>query len=320
MRAEHGGRARVLATERVTVGGIRGFFARQHYEATIEVDDEEWTGVPLLPAENDAEPSAPAVPPVPAAPGRGAHALIDLPARVGLAALLDDADGAEAALQREDAPRGPGASHPPVPHPPVPPTAVPPTPVSTQAPDFAAIMDDLTFTTAPAGQAPVPAPPVVPAVARGAGDLVVVAGLGEAALRVARSMADAVGAGDVVLAGTLATGSGVADRRTALAVRAQGVERGEPVVVAFGVTAGIGIARSAITTLTRIDPDQLWLAVDAGRKPDDTARWVTAIASATPVYALAVEGSTATATPATINELAIPVGWLDSAPSKTPRL
>jgi len=307
VRAEHGARARVLATERVTVGGIRGFFARQHYEATIEVDDEEWTAVPLLPPDAPAAPEAPG----PSAPGRGAHALIDLPARIGLAALLDEADGAEEALHRTDA--TPAAKR-----------AAAATPVSTQEPDFAAIMDDLTFTTAPAGRVPAPTPPAIPVVARGAGDLVVVAGIGEAALRVARSMADAVGVRDVVLAGTLiggaGAGAGVSDRRGALTVRAQGVQRGEAVIVAFGIAAGVGIARSAITTLTRIEADQLWLAVDAGRKPDDTARWVTAIAAAAAVHALAVENSTATATPATVNELGIPVGWVDAAPSKTPRL
>lgn len=278
--AEHGPNARVIAAEKVTVGGIRGFFARHHYEATVEVDDVV-----------DGERAA------------GGHVMFDLPSRVGLAALLETADGEEAAFH--------GA------------TAVPT--LSTQAPDFAALMDNLVFNTAPGPGAHTKSPtaaPVVPAVAGAAGDLVVIVGMADAALAAARSMASMVGSSDVRLAGSLtAPGSdSVVDRRTATAARAKGVRGEQAVYVAFGITAGVGISRAAVTSLTRIDADQLWLAVDAGRKLDDTARWVTAIAAATPVHALAVTGVGATATPATVNELGISIGWVDGAPAASTRL
>lgn len=280
MLAEHGPNARVIAAEKVTVGGIRGFFARHHYEATVEVDDDGHDGR-----------------------ASGGHVLFDLPSRVGLAALLESADGEEAAFHAA--------------------TAAPT--LSTQAPDFAALMDNLVFNTAPGPEARTKtptAPPVVPALAGAAGDLVVVVGMADAALAVARSMASLAGSSDVRLAGALsAPGSeSVADRRTATAARAEGVRGEQCVYVAFGIVAGVGISRAAVTTLTRIDADQLWLAVDAGRKLDDTARWVTAIAAATPVHALAVSGAGATATPATVNELGVPVGWVDGAPAVSTRL
>jgi hypothetical protein len=71
--AEHGANVTIIAAERVTVGGIHGFFARQHYEITVEVTE---------PAERK----------------RSAHSGLDISARLGIAALLDDADEAESRL------------------------------------------------------------------------------------------------------------------------------------------------------------------------------------------------------------------------------
>lgn len=68
---EHGTQARIVAAEKVTVGGIRGIFAREHYEVTVEV---------------------------PARTRRGAHVL-DPSRRAGIAALLADADNAEVQLR-----------------------------------------------------------------------------------------------------------------------------------------------------------------------------------------------------------------------------
>ncbi|GMA27824.1 hypothetical protein [Arenivirga flava] len=66
--------------------------------------------------------------------------------------------------------------------------------------------------------------------------------------------------------------------------------------------------------------DQVWVVVDPGRKPEDTARWVGAVAAALPVDALALVGLTGTASPATVNELRIPVGWIETAPATAPTL
>ncbi|MET0955431.1 MAG: hypothetical protein ABWY68_05730, partial [Cryobacterium sp.] len=78
--AEHGDAARIVAAEQVTVGGIRGFFAKRHVEVTVEVPVTELRQVP---GERR----------------RAAHRRDELSTRLGIAALLDEADEAEALLQ-----------------------------------------------------------------------------------------------------------------------------------------------------------------------------------------------------------------------------
>src|SRR4051812_31946516 len=178
--ADYGPAARIVAAEKVTVGGIRGYLARHHYEVTVEVPDQSaWNIVEDTAMERAAEPGR-----------RGAHAL-DEPRRAGIAALLAEAEALEARLHG----RPPELN------------------VSTSSGGFAELMDDLTFNT---GQTPVAAPAAVPgtgtpaplppapagpeaagadpapAPLAGAGDLVVVAGLGVDPLHVARSMAAVV--------------------------------------------------------------------------------------------------------------------------------
>jgi hypothetical protein len=106
------------------------------------------------------------------------------------------------------------------------------------------------------------------------------------------------------------------DRRSALLARADGVERGTVVFCAFGVEPGA----DPVHSLAAIDPDQVWVVVDAGRKPEDTQRWVDRITAVVDVAALAVVGAASTATPHTVNTLGIPVGWVDGAPAAAARL
>lgn len=301
--AEYGPAARIVAAEKVTVGGIRGYLARHHYEVTVEIPDR--------PAGAGAAPGAPA-----RTPGRGAHAL-DEPRRAGIAALLAEAEALEARLHG----RPPELS------------------VSTSSGGFVELMDDLTFNTgptpvtAPAGPRPAPAggpaaPEQAPVPLAGPGDLVVVAGLGEDPLHVARSMAGAVRGtaragedGAVLLAPDVKAGGALAgivrrpvqDRKSALAARARGVERGHSVFVAFGLGRGGAELESLLAVLAGLGADQLWAAVDAGRKPGDTARWVRQLREAVPVDAVAVEGAAYTATPETVLELGLPIGWTDGA-------
>ncbi|MCU1637293.1 MAG: hypothetical protein JWQ68_2532 [Cryobacterium sp.] len=297
---EHGADARIVSAEKVTVGGIRGFFARQHYEVTV-------------------------------APGvrrpRGAHARLDVPSRAGIAALLDDADEAESRLH----------------------LAAPPPGVSTRSKDFAALMDDLTFNTAGGGTeletsrmprsahgGAVPAAPQLgsatpsaPQLLSGAGDLIVVAGLREDPLGVAHSLA-AVHGGDVRAIGALITRDGDAawNRRFALETRARGVQLGNPQFIAFGIGIGIGIGARGVQgsssapeqCLAALGADQLWLAVDVGRKPSDTALWVRPIVESSRVHALAVVGQSATATPDTALDLGVPIGWTDASAVEVPLL
>lgn len=277
--AEHGARARIISAEKVRVGGVWGFFAREHYEVTVEVPERI---------------------------RRGAHVLLDMPARAGIAALLDDAESAEADIQGAD----PSLS------------------VSTGSDSFAELMDDLTFNTAPAalsGAARAAGAPGAPAAApqevrptgrgpvSGSGDLVVVLGLGDDALTVARSMAARAGNAVVRTAGSLVIDGveRVQDRQSAMAARASGVATGQATFVAFGLERADRDAAGCSAVLQRIGADQLWLAVNAGRKPDDTARWVDAVKAAMPVEALAVLGCDSTSSPSTVTELGLPAGWVD---------
>jgi len=278
--AEHGPRARIVAAEKVTVGGIRGLFSRQYFEVTVELQ-------PDVPTEDTR---------------RSRRAKLDVQARLGIAALLADADEAEARIQGTPA------------------EAL----LSTGSNHFAALMDDLTFNTVPPVAAAVP-PPAIPRLAAipvplgGIGDLVVIVGLHQDAAAVATSMAalDPSGSAESVeRAGTLAGLAPGWDRRRALAARALAVERGRAAFVAFGLEGERNPAALAVQaeTLRTIGADQLWVAVDAGRKAQDTANWVRSLAALLPVDGVGVVGAAATASPDTVDQLSLPVGWIDGLP------
>ena len=133
-------------------------------------------------------------------------------------------------------------------------------------------------------------------------------------------MCKAFAPGDLRTGGTIKprgrTASALTDRRAALLARAEGVERGSVVFCAFGVEAG----DDPLHTLAAIDPDQVWIVVDAGRKPEDTRRWVDRIARTVDIAAIAVVGAASTSTPHTVNALGLPIGWVDGAPAPAARL
>ncbi|MBB5640840.1 hypothetical protein [Cryobacterium roopkundense] len=270
VRLEHGAHARIISAERVTVGGVRGFFARQHFEATVEVG----------PVHRRAE-----------------RALLDVPARLGIAALLDDADAAEA---RSNGLAGDAS-------------------ISTESDDFAALMDDLTFATARTSSPaePLGAPPDAPAPLARAGDLVLVIGLTGEALEVARAMVLLTANADLRVGGSLSAPGldRVDDRRDALAARARGVELDQTTFVAFGL-ARPGVDASAdlalrTASIGSVGADQVWVVVDTGRKVDDTARWVSAIAESVHIDAVAAVGAELTTSPETVSDLRLPVRWID---------
>jgi hypothetical protein len=189
-------------------------------------------------------------------------------------------------------------------------------PLSTESEAFTDVLADLrryAAATEPVGQSPRKSKrPVV--LLRAPGDLVVIAGIGEDALTVATALAletppaqVAVG-GAILEVGTMRVG----DRRTAFAARAKGVENGRATIVAFGLGAGDAEFAADTAALSGIRADQLWLAVDASRKPEDTHRWVTALATALPVQAIAVLRSGWTSTPESVRTLGLPEGWSDA--------
>ena len=138
-----------------------------------------------------------------------------------------------------------------------------------------------------------PGVPPAPDVSRGAGDLVVVVGRPGDAFRVAAQMASTFGLRSV----------DVSDRRSGILARATGVHENSAVVTALAWDAAAPAALEAIAA------DQVWVAVDVGRKHDDTARWVEAVRAVAPVVAAAVVGEDDTATPGTVHLLGVPVGW-----------
>ncbi|MFF1632402.1 hypothetical protein [Leifsonia sp. NPDC058248] len=153
-----------------------------------------------------------------------------------------------------------------------------------------------------------------PALLRGRGDLTLVIGLGADALGAARALAEAIGDAEVRPGGcSRAPAARVDDRRGALRARADGVRRERAVVAAFGMTRGSGEVAELAEALAGIAPDQVWAAVDASRKAEDTAAWVRAVDGVLAVDALVVTGSQLTATPGSVRELGIPIGWLDGA-------
>lgn len=299
-------------------GGIRGFFAKQHFEVTVELPESGTHGV---------------------------HSM-SLPTRVGLAALLEDAESAERQLL--DAPL---VEQP-----------------STARPDFAALLAQMTFDTAEPIASTVPRAPVAgllsitgsaftptspaaieaaPAVAsppvplRSPGDLVLCIGLRADAELLARDWAESSGAElircaprgavgamgfDPVLSDPVLSDPVLSDRRDAAAARARGVERGAACIAVLGLTA-LGANAAATDGRDRqlgvaagILPDQLWLVVDVTRKPEDTAAWVAACCAALDVHGVVAIGGAETSTPHSVVALGLPVLWAHNSNTRKDRL
>jgi hypothetical protein len=268
--------AKIVAAEKVTEGGIAGFLARHYYEAVVEIPDPDIISVP--------PPVRPAAVPQPA------------PTGAGVAALLQGADEAEAAM------RGGKAAREELPV------------VSTASGAFDALLDGLPVAAEPEAVTEVSGVPAVPVVLEGPGDAVLIVGLGPDALSVALSMASARKGSLVRTAGSFrAEGYGhLVGRNGFTSVRADAVIAGKPVFVAFGLGAD-GTVRAP--ALAELKADQVWLAVDATRKPSDTLAWTRKVGWATQTDALAVLNSQNTLTPQSVNELGLPVGWLDDRPA-----
>ncbi|MDQ0737113.1 hypothetical protein [Arthrobacter agilis] len=371
--ALYGPRALIVSAELVTVGGIRGVFARKHYEILVEV-----------PQQDDA----------PAAERpRGRRSAAAQPS--GIHALLEQAELDEVRLTGTGS-AGTGSRPGPQGEP-------APVAVSTDSGLFAALMDNLTFATdpAPSPTGPVPAPAVpagdqharpaarpsraaaepdagaaaagsavggpgsagaddapavvphlaaapgdpamlpdlgghaisrsavripVPAVLRDPGDLVTVIGSPAASWEVVQAMATAFGGGAPAAVAVAGETTGwlrpdarrIGDHLDANAARAAGVDGGHPVFLALWSGDPVEDAR----LLLALRPDQVWLAVDAGRKEADTAAWAGALrrsmerAGLEPA-GLAVVGQGATSTPDTVLALGLPVGWQDGRPGRT---
>lgn len=271
VRSEYGPTARIVGAERVTVGGLAGFFAKQHIEVTIEL--------PELPRTDEARP-------IDSGTAVAGHQLLN---KRGIAALLAAAEEQETEYHRSPRPD-----------------------VSTQSPEFAHLLDELSAVVGLAGVRP------VPEVLRSPGDLVVVAGLGSDPLKVARSMAAANRVLSVHASGNLnARGIPyIKSREEALSARASGVTFDKAVLLAYSL---MGDVDRVSADLRMFAADQLWLAVDASRKVEDTTTWVEQL-TGHPIDALAVIGTAYTSSPETVNSLGYPIGWLEDGKASSSAL
>ncbi|PQZ96026.1 hypothetical protein CQ018_01700 [Arthrobacter sp. MYb227] len=154
---------------------------------------------------------------------------------------------------------------------------------------------------------------LLPSPLSGPGDLVVVVGL----------WGDGVAAGDQLgedvsmrrhageLAAKFAAGSStqrrpIHDRRGILRARAGAVSQGVPLVVSVALNPleQLGVQLEILQVL---GADQLWVAVDAGRKSEDTAAWVKFIAQRHSLYALVSLHANETLSPESVLDLGYPV-------------
>jgi hypothetical protein len=303
VRAEFGAGARIIAAERVTSGGVGGLFRRAHVEATVEVLDPD--EVPTVRV-----------------------AIADGPAtRVGIAALLADADEAEARIATGDGTRSARADvfasvldgfvadgiAPAAPTGPVPVLATGPVPVA--APEALPFPTDPVSGSRPpleaapslqagptGGSAPVhdlttrrgrralaAGRPPVPPVLSGDGDLVLLVGRG----------ADVDAARAAFAARHDLRETDALDRRSGILARADGVRAGHALLGA--------VAWDDHAALEGLAPDQVWVVVDAGRKHEDSLLMVHAVAAVVPVAGVLAVGTRETTTPDSVHELGLPV-------------
>ena len=270
VRTEFGAAARIVAAERVTTPGIGGLFRRAHVEATIEVP-----GPDELPTARVAIADGAAK-------------------RVGIAALLADAEAAEARIAGGDG------------------TA------TARADAFASVLDGFvadgitrrTAVTAAVGSAPTPpggadrrtdvrpvpdvaaparARPAVPAVRSADGDLVLLVGRPN----------DVDAAAGLFATRHALRPTAAADRRTGILARAEGVRDGHALL---GVAAWDDPA-----TIGGLAPDQDWVVVDVGRKPEAAATMLSTVAARVAVAGVVAIGARETATPESVHLLDVPV-------------
>jgi len=298
--AEHGPDARLISAEKVTTGGIGRFMAKSHYEAVVEVPESV---VPQQSATTSGQESAP----------RGS----------GLAALLDAADSAElrdSGLEAQDTPtpqnrRGRRTK-------------------SMDPSDFAKVLDSQAFAIEPANgrraaarveearRRSCPAVPAVsskqnqkttvPTLLSGEGDLIVVVGPHTDALLVSARITGGTylrrNAGELAQELDLAAVSRrpITDRRGVLRARATAVEHNSTLLVALAL--GLPEERTEqLALLPVLEADQLWAAVDATRKPEDTAAWIQQLTAVRPVDGVLCLNAGYTSTPHTLHALGLPV-------------
>lgn len=298
--AEFGPGARIVSAERVTSGGVAGLFRKAHVEAVIEVPD-------------------------PLDPPTARVAIASSPAkRVGIAALLADAEAAESRIAETDGTAGtradafasvldgfasdglapprraagrPASGEPGLPS--VTDGAVTSLPGGAETDPWADLRAELlapgaaAAAVAVAAAVPTPVPPPAPAVRSADGDLVLLVGRATDVDAAAGVFANRHG-----LRATAAS-----DRRSGILARADAVRDG---VALLAVAAWTDVATTA-----SLAPDQVWVVVDVGRKHEDAVAMLTAVVEVgVPIAGVLAIGAEETATPDTVRQLGVPVRTL----------
>ena len=316
LRAEFGAGARIVSAERVSTPGIGGLFRRAHVEAVVEVPD-------------------------PLDPPTARVAIADGPAtRIGIAALLADADAAEARIAAGDGTAGTRADAfasvldgfaadgitASAPRPGRPGTDAgrvdgagarlqDGTPLAVPAAD-----DD---PVRPGGALPLTGPaPVVPLVTAlpGGGAVApsatVTAVSAPTAVRPVLPVPTVRSAdGDLVLLVGRPTdvdaAAGVFAGRYALRPTDAADRRSGILARAEGVRNGhalLGVAAwDDAATVEGLAADQVWVVVDVGRKTEDAVTMLASVTARVPVAGVVAIGAGETATPESVHRLGLPV-------------
>jgi hypothetical protein len=149
-----------------------------------------------------------------------------------------------------------------------------------------------------------------------AGDLVLLVGLGDDAIRVAREISAGRGWPVSWVRVTSARRSGrsgtraasrasvIADRRAALSARADALRLEREVMLAHAATLD-----DPFTAVAALRPDRVWAVVDASRTAEDTAEWVSRLDERVGVDGLAIVGTSFTRDRGTADRLGLPIAW-----------
>jgi len=261
---------RIVSAERITRGGLGGFFASRYFEVTAVPGPASLISPDSASSVRAAGEASGQVPGQARVPGQIRPGGPPRPG--GLAALLDAADAGDGAVSG-GAPGMPGGVSAP--------------PVSTVAPEFDRLLTGLEREV---GGSKLPGP----------GQILLLAGIRDDALRGARLLSRTTALEGVCTYGVLRTENLPRWGGQAAGLRAPG-----PLVVALGL--GSRWDALAQSMVGRVPADAVWAVVDAGRKPEDTRAWVEGLCGAGPVGGIVVVGEKGTATPHTPAELGLPI-------------
>ncbi|WP_375389506.1 hypothetical protein [uncultured Amnibacterium sp.] len=195
------------------------------------------------------------------------------------------------------------------------PSSAPPTPQGPLTPqEIAAAQQHVWATPEPRSRMGMTTPGAPPPRRDRPGDLLLLVGVGDDALRVAKALRHRMQKGYLCDGGALEgnTRRRVDDRRGAVAARAYGVRSDQPVIVAYGVGRG-AVPDDELGGLFSIDSDQAWLVIDAERDPEETLEWTGRLRGHLQVDAVASLRAPRDGRPEAVEVIGLPEAWRELA-------